>query len=307
MTLGHPLRRLLRACRALAPLLALAASAGCSGGGSGSANSIQTAVQDLAADPEGRTTVITFASTRGLAAAGVADFEGNAGQAAANVSVAGKIVTVEWDERVSPSHQVRAVGLSGVSSAFHAVATSDASVPTFAIQSATQNAGLGSDTITIAFAGPHVVESEAEDPARWALSTDGVALDLGGSVFDLDTATQTLSIALGPFANLHASFAIAATNLHSVADVLLSATPVPGNATGDATPPSLVSAEQNLAEDEYGRVVDFTFDEAMDPVTSLALSHFGATLPDVATTVEQWAENTLASRSTTRWSPGTTR
>lgn len=290
MSLGKPILPLAASAVAFVALLVLA---GCSGGGSGSSNSIASAVQDLTADPEGTTSVLTFDSMGGLAAATAGDFEANGGQTAQFVSAAGKVVTVTWDERVSPSHQVRANGLSGVSNAFHAVTTSDASVPTFTVQSATQNPGLGGDTVTLVFAGPHVVETEAEDATRWTLVTDGRTLDLAGSVFDLDTANQTLDVVLGTNANLHATFTLAASSLHSVADVSLSATPVGGNALGDTTAPSLVSANQNLAEDEFGRVVDFTFDEAMDPVFSIALSHFAVALPDVATTVEQPLEDVL--------------
>ncbi|MFN0008824.1 MAG: hypothetical protein ACKVXR_13060 [Planctomycetota bacterium] len=267
--------------------------AGCSGGSSGSSNSIGTAVQDLTGDPEGTTTVITFASTKGLAAATTAAFEATGGQTAQSVTVVGNVVTVTWNGRVTPTHQVRATGLSGVTSAFHAVTTSDPSVPTYTIQSATQNPGWGGDTVTITFSGPHIVETEAEDETKWTLMTGGVPRDLSGSTFDFDTATQELDIVLGTDANLHATFTFAVTNLHSVADVQLAATPVAGNATGDATPPNLVSAHQNLTEDEFGRVIDFTFDEAMDPDLSVLLSHFSVTLPDVATTVEQPSEDML--------------
>jgi hypothetical protein len=247
---------------AFALLLVLA---GCSSGSSGSSNSIGTAVQDLTADPEGRTTVLTFPSTKGLTAATPAEFEATGGQTAVAVTVLGNVVTVTWNQRVTPNHQVRAFGLSGVTNAYHAVTTSDASVPTFTITTATQNPGLGGDTVTIAFSGPHIVGTEAEDLARWTLVTGGFARSLTGSTFDFDPVDQELDIVLGTNANLHATFTFAVANLHSVADVALSATPVGGNATGDTTAPTLVSAHQNLAEDEYGRVIDFTFSEAMDP------------------------------------------
>jgi hypothetical protein len=292
MSLGNHLRFLLSGL-SLVPLLFLAGCFGSGGGGSGALNTITSAVQDLTVDPDGATTVITFASTRRLAPATAASFAADGGQTAQAVSVNGDTATITWDQRVSPSHRVRAVGLSGVDSAFHAVATSDAAAPTFAITSATQNPNLGGDTISVAFSGPRVVETQAEDPANWILTTDGQALDLAGSVLVLDTNAQTLELTLGATANLHASFTLAAASVHSVADVALSATPVAGNATGDTTPPTLVSANQDLTQDEYGRVVDFTFSEAMDPVFSIALSHFVVSLPDIATTVEQPAEDVL--------------
>ena len=274
----------------------LAGLQGCGGGGSGGTpplNAIATAVQDLSADPDGLTTVITFASERGLAAAAAANFEADGGQTAQTILVAGTEATITWDERVSPSHQVRATGLAGVSNAYHAVTTSDPSAPAFTVASASQNPGLGGDTIELDFSGPRVLASEANDPSNWVLETGGRNLDLAGSTFVLDPSTQTVDVVLGPNANLHATFTIAAANLHSVADVAVSPAPVGGNATGDATPPSIVSANQNLSEDEYGRVVDFTFDEAMDPVSSIELAHFQGTDPDLATNVEQPSENVL--------------
>ena len=268
--------------------------AGCSGGGgSGGANSISTAIQDLTVDPDGTTTVITFASTKGLAASTVANFEATGGQTAQSVSVNGDEVTVEWDARVSPSHQVRASALSGVSSTFHAVTTSDSTAPTFTVTAATQNPNLGGDTIALAFSGPRVIESEIEDATNWTLETDGQTLDLTGSTFVLNVGAQTVAVTLGTLANLHADFSLTCSGAHSVADVDVDATPVDGAATGDSTAPTLVSANQNLTEDEYGRVVDFTFSEAMDPVFSTQLSHFSVSLPDVATTVEQPSEDVL--------------
>jgi len=283
-------------CALLVVLAAVPAflAGGCGGGGGGSsANAIASAVQDLTADPEGTTTVITFGSASGLATATAANFAADGGQTAQSALVVANVATVTWDARVSPSHHVGTTGLSGVSAALHAVTTSDASVPTFTITSATQNPGLGGDTISATFAGPHVVEAEAEDPANFVLETDGQTLDLTGSTFSFDVATQVLDVTLGTPANLHATFTLAAAGLHSVADVALSATPVAGNATGDTTAPTIVSAVQNLAQDEYGRVVDFTFSEAMDPVFSTATTHFVVTLPDLATTVEQPTEDVL--------------
>lgn len=270
--------------------------ASCAGGGSSggsSLNSIGSAVQDLAQDPEGATTVLSFGSSMGLAGATVANFEADGGQTAQSVLVNGNDVTVSWDLRVAPSHQVRAVGLVDVSESLHAVTTSNSAAPTFTITQGTQNPGLGGDTIQVAFAGTHVVRSTAETLANWHLSIDSTNLDLLGSTFIFDPLSQVLDITLGTQANLHATYQLSASGVSSVGDVAVSGTPVNGTATGDTFAPALTSAEQNLSEDEYGRVIDFTFDEAMDPVFSLQISHFGVALPDVATTVEQPSENVL--------------
>lgn len=268
--------------------------AGCTGGGSSSSsNAIASAVQDLTVDPDGLTTVITFDSSSALASATAANFEADGGQTAQSVAVVADEVTVVWDDRVTPADQVRAVGLSGIPEVFFTVTTSDASVPTFTITDGVQNAGLGGDTIEVTFAGPRVVESLAEAPANWILTVGGQVRDLTGSTFTLNTSTQVLDITLGTDANLHATFTLAAAALQSVADVNLATTAINGAAAGDATAPLLVSAEQNLAEDEFGRVIDFTFDEAMDPLLSLSLARYSLAAPDVATDVEQVSEDVL--------------
>lgn len=268
--------------------------AGCNSGSSSSAtNTIATVVQDLTLDPAGTTTVVTFASTSGLDAATVANFETDGGQTATSVVVVGDEVTIEWDARVSPTNNVRAVGLSGVATAFHAVSTSDSSAPTFTISNATQNAGLGGDTLDIEFSGTNVVESTVEDVTNWTLTENSTAVDLTGTTIVFDENTQIASVTLGTLANLHSSFSLTASGVISVADVSVSGSAVNGAATGDAVAPTLVSAEQNLTEDEFGRVIDFTFSEAMSPVFSVQPSHFGVQLPDVAVLVEQPSEDVL--------------
>jgi hypothetical protein len=261
--------------------------AGCSGGSSGPGpNSIASVVQDLTLDPEGMTTVITFDRADGLAGAGAPNFQAAAGQVAQTASVDGSAVTVTWNARVTPSDTVAATGLPDVATSFHGVSTTDSAAPTFVITNGTQNTG-GGDVLTVQFSGAHVVKSQAETLANWTLTESSVARDLTGSMLSFDPSTQSLTITLGALANLYASYSLAANGVHSVADVAVSSTAVNGTATGDGTPPALLSADQNLALDEYGRVVDFTFDKAMDPTLSLALAHYVVDLPDLATTVTQ--------------------
>lgn len=270
-----------------APLAALLlVLAGCSSGGSsGSTNTIASAVQDLSLDPFGTTTVLTFDTEAGLSTATSGDFEADDGQVPTDVDVAGEVVTITWDARVSPSTQVRAL-LPGVSSAYSDVTASDTSAPTFTITDGSQGSGPASDTISVAFDGPYVVESQAENPDNWTLVVDETTLDLSDSLFTFDADTQTLEIELGVGASLFADFELSANGVQSVADVAIDSTAVAGVASGDAIEPSLVSAEQNLDEDEYGRVVDFTFDEAMNPYFNTQLSHYGVT-DAIATSVEQ--------------------
>lgn len=260
--------------------------AACSNSGSDSSLiSIQAAVQDLGADPDGMTTVITLASPiSGLTGA---NFEADGGQSPVTVSTIGAAVSVVWDDRVTPAHRVRVINAQGVSAAYADVETSDDSEPTFTITDALQIAGLGDDVVTLQFSGPRPIEAEAEDLSNWSLEVSGESLSLAGSTFDLDTNTGVLTLVTGPDANLHAQFSLTALDIHSVADVGMSATAVVGVANGDSTAPALVSAEQNLAQDEFGRVIDFTFDEAMDPLFAASSANFTAASPDLALLVSQ--------------------
>lgn len=274
----------------IALALAVVGCGGSSSGGGG--NAILSAVQDLTADPDGLTTTITFRNPTGPLT--TSHFASDGAPVPTMVIVAGTQATVTWDARVTPARSIQAVGVPNTPGTLVAVTASDTSAPTYTITGASQNAGLGTDTIEITFSGPRVVEAQAEDPSNWELTVNSQMLDLTGSTFVLDTATQVMTVTLGPMANLHATFMLEATGIGSVADITLGTTgQVMGAATGDLTAPTLVSAVQNLTEDEYGRVVDFTFDEAMDPVFSTGLSHFGVTLPEVATTVEQPSDAVL--------------
>jgi hypothetical protein len=277
-------------------LLAVLSSAlaACSGGGSAApVNSIGSAVQDLTTDPEGMTTVIAFTKADGIAAASALNFQAAGGQVAQSVVVVGTTATVTWNARVTPSDTVRAVGLANVSTSYHGVTTTNGAAPTFVIQSGTQNPGWGGDVAVVQFSGAHVVKSQAETLANWTLTENAQSVDLTGTTLSFDSSTQTLTMTFGTLANLHATYALTASGVHSVADVAVASTAVNGTATGDSTPPNLTSSIQDLTLDEYGRVVEFTFDKSMDPVFSTVLSNFQVTLPDIATSVTQPAENVL--------------
>lgn len=262
--------------------LALGVSA-CSGGGGGSStkNTLSTALQDLTQDPNGLTTVLDFASSLGNLTA--ANFESDGGQNALTVTINGTTATITWDGRVTPSHQVRVVGAGGVKSEFVAVTTSDATTPTFTA-TATQTAGLGGDVITVSFTGgPRVEPTSVSTPASWSFDQNGSTLSLAGSTFSFNAATQVLQITTDAAVNVHSSFDLTPQGLSTVADVAVPQTVVNGFGAGDAVAPNLVSADQNLTIDPLGTVIDFTFDEAMDPPTSAVLSNFAVGSPDLAT------------------------
>ncbi len=281
----------------LASLLAFTALAlafqSCAGSSSESQNSITSAEQDLTLDPSGATTVVTFASADGFGSMSEVNFASDGGQTATGVTLAGSEATVTWSARVSPSDMVRVVGLDPISSAFHAVSTSDSTPPTFTIANGTQTSGLGGDTFDVQFAGVHVVESDVETLANWTLKIGTTTLALTGSTIVFDETTQSAAFTLGTLANLHASFTLNASGVHAVSDVLASTAPVAGTASGDSTAPTLVGTTQNLIVDEFGRIVDFQFSEAMDPVFSVQLSHFGVTTPAIAVDVSRPSDDVL--------------
>lgn len=264
--------------------LALASCSSGSGGGT-TPGTVQSSSQDLTQDPNGTTTVVTFSKAPG--AVDPSYFTADGGQNALTAVLAGADVTVTWDARVSPSHTISVAGMPGIYDGDSVPTTTDAAAPTFTITGSAMIPGLGGDTIEVTFAGPRVDEADAEDISSWTLNVNGTALDLTGSTFDLDVGTQVLSITLGPDANLHSTFTLAASSLVSVADTTLSTTPIGGTAAGDAVAPSLTSVVQNLTDDEFGRVVDFTFDEAMDPTFSESIANFSVSGSNSATSVTQ--------------------
>ena len=274
---------LLRITFALFALLGAGCSSSSSGGGD--TVTVASAVQDLNGDPDGRTTLVTFSgSPAGITAA---NFGSPGRQTAQTATISGNTVTVVWDASLGTADQIRIVNLAGFSSAFASVTTTNATAPTITSVTGTQNPGLGGDEIAVQFAGPHVRELTAEDSARWTLEVNGNVLDLTGSTFDLDAGTQVLTITLGPAANLHAAFDLTPVGVTSVADVALAMTTQVGAATGDTTAPVLLGVTQRLDLDEYGTILDFAFNEALDPNASPALPNFGVTLPGTPTSVLQ--------------------
>lgn len=281
------------------------ALSGCSSSSSSDSSAVATVEQDLSIDADGMTTVVVFNKSPGTLTA--ANFEADGGQSALTAVQAGAQYTVTWDDRVTPTHRVRVVGNGNVSATWRPVTTSDGSVPSMTITDASQpdDDVLGGDTIEVTFGGPRVVEVDAESTASWTLTVDGTVLDLTGSALALDPATQILVITLGPMANLHATFTLAASSLTSVADVPLVTTPVAGTVTStpDTSPPALTAVVQNLTPlsggDEFGRVVEVTFDDPMDPISSIQLGRFavedhaGAPGITLVTDVEQIADNSL--------------
>ncbi|MEX1025158.1 MAG: hypothetical protein WD226_08785 [Planctomycetota bacterium] len=270
--------------RRLAAVTLLALGAACSS--SDDTIALSSATQDLTLDPTGQTTVLVYAApvSTGL---DTQNFSASGGQTPLDVTVDDATVTIGWDARVTPSHTVRAVAAGGLSTSPRAVVTSDDTGPSFTV-SGVQNPGVGGDEITVTFSGPRVVTAFAEDASNWTLTNNGQDMDLTGSTFSLDVATQVLTVDLGPNADVFGSFDFTAgAGVVSVADVALATSSVNGAGVGDAVAPTLTSVVQNLVSaaggNEFGTVVDLTFSEPMSPVFSAITTNFGATFPVFAT------------------------
>lgn len=258
---------------------------GCSGGDGGE-NALLAALQDLDLDPDGRTTVLTFAGAAPLIGPG--SLEASGGQQAVSVSVdplAAEALVVVWDQRVTPSHSVTVVGQESVPELPRVVETSDPSAPSFEILAANQGPGLGNDTLVIEFSGPRVVPDSVASGANWVLTAGSFDQSLADSELDFDVALQRLTIETSANANLHGSFTLRVQGLVSVADTPVSAAPLAGNASGDSTAPTLLSLTQNLAADASGRVIDLSFSEAMDPLFSTGLVNYTVGFPVFPTEV----------------------
>ena len=161
-------------------------------------------VQNLTLDPAGQTIVTTLEGFDGTITP--ASVEASGAQTAVTVEVTGSTFSIAFDGVVSPDHQVRFVGVAGISDEWRDVTSTDSRNPAFTILGATQDTSdttLGGDTVSVQFySGPWVLESSAEDISNWTLSVDGTTLDLAGSTIALDNATQIATFTLGRFANL---------------------------------------------------------------------------------------------------------
>lgn len=298
MNLAHAIR-----CTLLSGLAVFAASCSSGSGGGTSVGTVQSSLQDLTLDPDGTTTVITFTQAPG--AVDSSYFSSDGGQTVSTASAVGNVATVVWNTRVSPSDVISVTGMPGIYDGATTPTSSDTGAPTFSITNTSMVAGLGGDTIEVTFSGPRVDEIDAEDFTSWTLKIGTTTLDLTGSTFVLDTNTQVMAMTLGAEANLHPAFTLAATSLVSVSDTVVAVTPVAGTASGDASAPTLTGVTQNLAADEYGRVVDFTFSEAMDPAFSEKIANFGASGSNVPTTVTQPSAGILRVTFNSTVLPGT--
>jgi hypothetical protein len=288
-------------------LAALALSvllSGCSGGGEGE-NALLLAVQDLEQDPDGLTTALTFAGAAPLIGPGSVQASG--GQSATSVSVDdedGQRLWVVWDERVTPSHTVTVVGQVEVPEEPRQVTTTDSSAPSYSIASASQGVGLGNDSLEIQFSGPRVVPSQVADGELWVLSAGSFDQSLEESQLDFDVETQRLTIETATDANLHGSFTLRVNGLTSVADTPVSSSALAGTASGDSTSPTVNSLVQNLSADAFGRVIDLTFSEAIDPLFSGGLVNYSLGFPEFATEVTQTSPATIRLRFANPVIPG---
>jgi hypothetical protein len=272
MNLSHRARLLVTATLGLV--------AACSSSSPSDPNVAGTVTQDLTADPNGFVTSVQFEEA--LAFVGAGAFESDGGQTPLSVTLDGTTAYVTWDERVHSQHRVRVVGVEGVPVEWRQVDVQDDRQPTVTITSATQDTSdllLGGDELVLQFAdGPRVAVEDAEDPTSWTITALGVPMDLGDSTFDLNETDQVLTITFGPSAHLHATFTLIPTSVEAITGRMLATDTIQGVAVGDTTEPTLTSTVQNLdplaSGDEFGRVIEFTFDEPMSPLFATTSSNF---------------------------------
>jgi len=258
----------------------LAVAAACSSSSSDDPNVVGTVTQDLSADPNGFVTAVTF--DEAFSSLGPGAFEADGGQQALSVSLAGATAYVTWDERVTFQHRVRVVGVPDVPESWRRVQSQDERRPSLTITSATQDTSdtaLGGDELVLTFTdGPRLAAEAVVEPAAWTITALGTPLDLTDSTFAWDADDQELTITLGPSAHLHATFNLIAEAVPTVTGRMLPTGVVQGVAVGDTTIPTLVSTTQNLdpgaGGDEFGRVIEFQFDEPMSPLFAVQSSNF---------------------------------
>lgn len=235
---------------------------------------MESALQDLGLDPTGLTTVLSFNGSHGVF--DISQVECDGGQSAMALVASGGDLLVTWDARVTPSHRVRVLSIL-VSADWQTVSTSDASAPTFAVTTATQDtsdAALGGDYLEVTFNGPRLVDAGVDDPSNWQLLVAGQSVDMAGTSMTYDVQSGVATFQLGATANLHANFWLSVSGVKSVADVAADSSPVMGAATGDSQAPSLDSVVQRLDVEEFGRVLEFSFSKPMDPNISVYPARF---------------------------------
>lgn len=264
----------------LLAVASLALAAACSSSSSDEPNVLGTVTQDLTADPNGFVTAVTFDEAFNSLGAGA--FESDGGQTALSVTLDGTTAYVTWDERVTFQHRVRVVGVPDVPESWRRVQSQDERRPGLTITSATQDTSdtsLGGDELVLTFSdGPRLAAEAVVEPGNWTITALGTPLDLTGSNFVWDEDDQELTITLGPSAHLHATFNLIAQSVPTVTGRTLPTDVVQGVAVGDTTVPNLISTTQNLdpgaGGDEFGRVIEFRFDEPMSPLFAVQSSNF---------------------------------
>ncbi|MCZ6690259.1 MAG: hypothetical protein O7H41_11690 [Planctomycetota bacterium] len=161
------------------------------------------------------------------------------------------------------------------------VASPDTTPPFLLSATAQALSGVSNDEVQVVFNEP-VIPAQAADLARYALeSPSGSAVDMGTSIVTYDPTVHRATIQLtdtGAQAdNLQfgGSFRISVTGISDIAgNTITPGSSVAGNVGGDGAKPMLTTVSKN---DLIGPdVVDFLFDEAMDPLTANDPIHFTA-------------------------------
>jgi hypothetical protein len=101
----------------------------------------------------------------------------------------------------------------------------------------------------------------ASDPARWAMTVDGISVDMASQAFNYDFTTKTLTLGLNFDMRNNDIVVVDAMGQVDVdgQDFTVQAGPV--SATGDANAPSVLGLVQNRTVDPSGYTVDVQFSE----------------------------------------------
>ncbi|HIF41171.1 MAG TPA: hypothetical protein EYQ74_08740 [Planctomycetes bacterium] len=101
----------------------------------------------------------------------------------------------------------------------------------------------------------------ASDPARWAMTVDGISVDMASQVYTYDLSAKTLTVGLNFDMRNNDAVVVDAVSQVDVdgQDFTVQASPV--NATGDASAPSVLGLVQNRTVDPSGYTVDVSFSE----------------------------------------------
>jgi fibronectin type 3 domain-containing protein len=156
-----------------------------------------------------------------------------------------------------------------------AISSQDSTPPAILSTQALAISGLSNDRLTVTFTEP-VVASDALNPANYVLENPtGTPVTLAGSNLTYDNATNTVTINLPFDIPANSSYTLRVNDVRDISGNPISpGASASGLVIGDLTPPSLISAVQDLNLDPSGKTMVLTFSEALDFATASAKENY---------------------------------